>query len=301
MNVFCFTREWQSEKTQRIKTAFIEINLQSAERLLKGVWIQGKCKQWCLKGGVCRGDGNSCEQLQTILWPVLWVCAPVWVMVATVFCFLQATCWLPVVSRSLAAKTESREAFSHLTNLMLWNSSVLMAESLAREGAALRGLFLQLQTTLSFCKMLLCPLPSCGYCVRKITAHIPLSDWYRDWFCSKKLVVILKQSGKFSFIPESSKGSNPVQWIFNSKTKPSNSLYLPRYRDLKRNLFEQALLILCWRILMPAKWNMSKWSCERAASGDLDLSSSKQPLAASVIQPWVTTWSGEPIAWLEAK
>lgn len=43
---------------------------------------------------------------------------------------------------------------------------------------------------------------------------------YRNRFLSEMTVVVLKQREKISFILKNSNGSNPIQWIFNFKTKP---------------------------------------------------------------------------------
>ena len=93
----------------------------------------------------------------------------------------------------------------------------------------------------------------------------------RNWFLSE-MTSCFKTKGKIGFIPKSSNGSNPIQWIFNFKTKPEPSLYLSRYGDLKTEAFWTGFLcIICRRILMTVKWKTSKYSCETAASGDLGL------------------------------
>lgn len=68
-----------------------------------------------------------------------------------------------------------------------------------------------------------------SFCIQFLVRTIRLekSHWAlpwlildKNWFLSKATVVVLKQRGKFGFIPKNSNGSNPIQWILNFKTKP---------------------------------------------------------------------------------
>lgn len=57
-----------------------------------------------------------------------------------------------------------------------------------------------------------------------------------------------------------------------SKQNPSLHFIIQDTEIWRGDLFEQVFIsLLCWRILMTAKWNMSKYSCKTAASGDVGL------------------------------
>lgn len=67
-------------------------------------------------------------------------------------------------------------------------------------------------------------------------------------------MITLTQSNEYIIAKKKKK---PLAFIFSSKIQRSEEgVFLNRF-------------IVCWRILMTAKWEMSKYSCEMAASDDL--------------------------------